>query len=264
MPPGKVLQPVLKMKVDELFLYWLSEASTQRMLQDCLRRIKAPGRDQPTAGDGEQPGAWPTAPLAAPRPSGLEPPGTPGPGPALPAGAASSPRNEPHGRGTRRSAGTKVMEFRSCRPGCSAMTRFRLTTTSTSCSSSSDAERRASAPGHEPKHSDLLLPQRTPAGLHQRGCRHQQDREHLRPVPPREGHHGRHGPGAQGLRLPPLLEGAALLWRRRGVHGLRVRPQVRRHVEKVSPGLGRGLCREGGGVPGSPWCQDGCPLRLPQ
>nr|XP_054525477.1 nuclear pore complex-interacting protein family member B13 isoform X3 [Pan troglodytes] len=135
MPPGKVLQPVLKMKVDELFLYWLSEASTQRMLQDCLRRIKAPGRDQPTAGDGEQPGAWPTAPLAAPRPSGLEPPGTPGPGPALPAGAASSPRNEPHGRGTRRSAGTKVMEFRSCRPGCSAMTRFRLTTTSTSCSS---------------------------------------------------------------------------------------------------------------------------------
>uniref|UniRef100_A0A2I3RQF0 Serine/threonine-protein phosphatase 2A regulatory subunit B'' subunit alpha/beta/delta EF-hand domain-containing protein n=1 Tax=Pan troglodytes TaxID=9598 RepID=A0A2I3RQF0_PANTR len=116
MPPGKVLQPVLKMKVDELFLYWLSEASTQRMLQDCLRRIKAPGRDQPTAGDGEQPGAWPTAPLAAPRPSGLEPPGTPGPGPALPAGAASSPRNAPHGRGTRRSAGTKVVQTRKEEP----------------------------------------------------------------------------------------------------------------------------------------------------
>ncbi|XP_055222313.1 serine/threonine-protein phosphatase 2A regulatory subunit B'' subunit beta isoform X4 [Gorilla gorilla gorilla] len=116
MPPGKVLQPVLKMKVDELFLYWLSEASTQRMLQDCLRRIKAPGRDQPTAGDGEQPGAWPTAPLAAPRSSGLEPPGTPGPGPALPVGAASSPRNAPHARGTRRSAGTKVVQTRKEEP----------------------------------------------------------------------------------------------------------------------------------------------------
>ncbi|XP_054962375.1 serine/threonine-protein phosphatase 2A regulatory subunit B'' subunit beta isoform X1 [Pan paniscus] len=116
MPPGKVLQPVLKMKVDELFLYWLSEASTQRMLQDCLRRIKAPGRDQPTAGDGEQPGAWPTAPLAAPRPSGLEPPGTPGPGPALPLGAASSPRNAPHARGTRRSAGTRVVQTRKEEP----------------------------------------------------------------------------------------------------------------------------------------------------
>lgn len=39
MPPGKVLQPVLKMKVDELFLCWLSESSTQAMLQDCLQRI---------------------------------------------------------------------------------------------------------------------------------------------------------------------------------------------------------------------------------
>nr|XP_045239215.1 serine/threonine-protein phosphatase 2A regulatory subunit B'' subunit beta isoform X1 [Macaca fascicularis] len=111
MPPGKVLQPVLKMKVDELFLYWLSEASTQRMLQDCLRRIKAPGRDPPTAGDGELPGVWPAAPLAAPRPGGLDLAATPGPGPALPLGAASSPRNAPHARGTRRSAGTRVAVF---------------------------------------------------------------------------------------------------------------------------------------------------------
>ncbi|XP_063491555.1 serine/threonine-protein phosphatase 2A regulatory subunit B'' subunit beta isoform X2 [Symphalangus syndactylus] len=116
MPPGKVLQPVLKMKVDELFLYWLSEASTQRMLQDCLRRIKAPGRDQPAAGEGELPGVWPAATLAAPRPSGLDPPGTTGPGPALPLGAASSPRNAPHARGTRRSAGTRVVQTRKEEP----------------------------------------------------------------------------------------------------------------------------------------------------
>uniref|UniRef100_A0A2K6D400 EF-hand domain-containing protein n=1 Tax=Macaca nemestrina TaxID=9545 RepID=A0A2K6D400_MACNE len=116
MPPGKVLQPVLKMKVDELFLYWLSEASTQRMLQDCLRRIKAPGRDPPTAGDGELPGVWPAAPLAAPRPGGLDLAATPGPGPALPLGAASSPRNAPHARGTRRSAGTRVVQTRKEEP----------------------------------------------------------------------------------------------------------------------------------------------------
>uniref|UniRef100_A0A0D9S0J3 EF-hand domain-containing protein n=1 Tax=Chlorocebus sabaeus TaxID=60711 RepID=A0A0D9S0J3_CHLSB len=116
MPPGKVLQPVLKMKVDELFLYWLSEASTQRMLQECLRRIKAPGRDLPTAGDRELPGAWPAAPLAAPRPGGLDLAATPGPGPALPLGAASSPRNAPHARGTRRSAGTRVVQTRKEEP----------------------------------------------------------------------------------------------------------------------------------------------------
>ncbi|NWU90649.1 P2R3B phosphatase, partial [Upupa epops] len=40
MSPEKVLQPVLKMKVDELFLCWLSQPATQLMLKDCLRRIK--------------------------------------------------------------------------------------------------------------------------------------------------------------------------------------------------------------------------------
>uniref|UniRef100_A0A9J7X0D2 Protein phosphatase 2, regulatory subunit B'', beta n=1 Tax=Cyprinus carpio carpio TaxID=630221 RepID=A0A9J7X0D2_CYPCA len=34
------LQPVLKMKVDELFLFWLSEPSTQAMLKDYLNKIK--------------------------------------------------------------------------------------------------------------------------------------------------------------------------------------------------------------------------------
>jgi len=40
MSPGKILQPVLKMKVDELFLCWLSQPATQLALKDCLRRIK--------------------------------------------------------------------------------------------------------------------------------------------------------------------------------------------------------------------------------
>ncbi|XP_036167033.1 serine/threonine-protein phosphatase 2A regulatory subunit B'' subunit beta isoform X2 [Myotis myotis] len=106
MPPGKVLQPVLKMKVDELFLCWLSEAGTQAMLRDCLRRIQAPGRADLGSGDSAQP-APPTAPPA------------PGPAPAssaLPLGAASSPRIGPHVRGTRRSAGTRVVQTKKEEP----------------------------------------------------------------------------------------------------------------------------------------------------
>lgn len=40
MPTNKILQPVLKMKVDQLFLCWLSETPTQLVLKDYLRRIK--------------------------------------------------------------------------------------------------------------------------------------------------------------------------------------------------------------------------------
>ncbi|XP_029434215.1 serine/threonine-protein phosphatase 2A regulatory subunit B'' subunit beta [Rhinatrema bivittatum] len=40
MPAGKILQPVLKMKVDEVFLCWLSETPTQLLLKDYLRRTK--------------------------------------------------------------------------------------------------------------------------------------------------------------------------------------------------------------------------------
>lgn len=106
MPPGKVLQPVLKMKVDELFLCWLSEAGTQAMLRDCLQRIRAPGRADLGSGDAAQP-----APLTAPP--------APGPAPAssaLPLGAASSPRVGPHLRGTRRSAGTRAVQAKKEEP----------------------------------------------------------------------------------------------------------------------------------------------------
>ncbi|XDB67200.1 hypothetical protein ABFV05_020816 [Capra hircus] len=116
MPPGKVLQPVLKMKVDELFLCWLSESSTQAMLRDCLRRIQMPARAERGAGDAELPG--PRLAAAAPdpawRPRECEGPGAPGPTPApttLPVGAASSARSGPPVRGPRRSGGTRV----SCR-----------------------------------------------------------------------------------------------------------------------------------------------------
>uniref|UniRef100_A0A2K6NZ07 Uncharacterized protein n=1 Tax=Rhinopithecus roxellana TaxID=61622 RepID=A0A2K6NZ07_RHIRO len=49
-------------------------------------------------------------------PGGLDLAATPGPGPALPLGAACSPRNAPHARGTRRSAGTRVVQTRKEEP----------------------------------------------------------------------------------------------------------------------------------------------------
>ncbi|CAK6431694.1 unnamed protein product, partial [Pipistrellus nathusii] len=101
MPPGKALQPVLKMKVDELFLCWLSEAGTQAMLRECLQSIRAPGG----AGDAGTPPA-PLAAAAAPCPAAPA-------AAALPLGAASSPRAGPHSRGARRSAaGTRLVQAR--------------------------------------------------------------------------------------------------------------------------------------------------------
>ncbi|XP_032879198.1 serine/threonine-protein phosphatase 2A regulatory subunit B'' subunit beta-like isoform X2 [Amblyraja radiata] len=41
MPAAQILQPVLKMKVDELFLHWLSETTTQSMLKDYLKLIES-------------------------------------------------------------------------------------------------------------------------------------------------------------------------------------------------------------------------------
>ncbi|XP_061735713.1 serine/threonine-protein phosphatase 2A regulatory subunit B'' subunit beta isoform X2 [Nerophis ophidion] len=40
MPSSQILQPVLKMKVDELFLTWLSDSKTQKVLKDYLELIK--------------------------------------------------------------------------------------------------------------------------------------------------------------------------------------------------------------------------------
>ncbi|XP_037652985.1 serine/threonine-protein phosphatase 2A regulatory subunit B'' subunit beta-like isoform X7 [Choloepus didactylus] len=90
MPPGKVLQPVLKMKVDELFLRWLSEASTQAILRDCLRSVRAPAGALVGGGDTGRPG--PSA--AAPKPHAPQKPTVP----ALPLGAASSGVRHPRSK----------------------------------------------------------------------------------------------------------------------------------------------------------------------
>ncbi|XP_072470630.1 serine/threonine-protein phosphatase 2A regulatory subunit B'' subunit beta isoform X2 [Notamacropus eugenii] len=116
MPAGKVLQPVLKMKVDELFLCWLSETNTQVMLKDCLKRIRSAERIDLGGGLAGDAQPFLAAKVASSKRNVLDnlmaPLGTPSPGvsSALPLGASAGPRSGPHGRGTRRSTGTRVVQ----------------------------------------------------------------------------------------------------------------------------------------------------------
>ncbi|NXP54410.1 P2R3B phosphatase, partial [Heliornis fulica] len=115
MSPGKVLQPVLKMKVDELFLCWLSQPATQVMLNDCLKRIK---NERTEIDDGES-GSGKNERVAnkvskqcvlgdtrVPLLS-LSPPQLPA---TLPLATPAIPRNTSDIRATRRSSGTKVVQ----------------------------------------------------------------------------------------------------------------------------------------------------------
>ncbi|MBZ3886959.1 Serine/threonine-protein phosphatase 2A regulatory subunit B'' subunit beta [Sciurus carolinensis] len=178
MPPGKVLQPVLKMKVDELFLYWLSEASTQRMLQDRLHFIKASGRAAPGAGDAGPREAWP-----------------PAYGPATP----NPPRDQHRHAGASARAAPGSHRQPPQRPQvCGPQ-------------SSPGKEGGAAAPSHQPQHPSLLLPPRAHQGHGECGRHHHQHRAHLRSVPSRESHPGGHGQSSQDLWLPAVLKGAAFL-----------------------------------------------------
>ncbi|XP_040851541.1 serine/threonine-protein phosphatase 2A regulatory subunit B'' subunit beta-like isoform X2 [Ochotona curzoniae] len=74
MPPGKQLRPVLKLKVDELFLRWLSEAATQRALRECLRQARTPAavpRPGPCGGREDE-----GRPLPRPSPAACAPVGS--------------------------------------------------------------------------------------------------------------------------------------------------------------------------------------------
>uniref|UniRef100_UPI00398E3EBB serine/threonine-protein phosphatase 2A regulatory subunit B'' subunit beta isoform X1 n=1 Tax=Pristiophorus japonicus TaxID=55135 RepID=UPI00398E3EBB len=125
MPAAPVLQPVLKMKVDELFLYWLSETTTQSMLKDYLKRIESgetievgvsdATNDQPSTGSNNKNHSkselnilgYSTSPLVTSKycsspPSQLTS--------ALPSGTFSSPRNGLNARAIRRSSGTKAVQ----------------------------------------------------------------------------------------------------------------------------------------------------------
>ncbi|XP_048453694.1 serine/threonine-protein phosphatase 2A regulatory subunit B'' subunit beta isoform X5 [Rhincodon typus] len=131
MPAAPVLQPVLKMKVDELFLYWLSETTTQSMLKDYLKRIESGETIEVGIGDtsNDQPPtvsnnnkhstselnilSYSTSPLVTSKfcsspPSQLTS--------ALPSGTVLSPRNGLNTRATRRSSGIKAVQAKKENP----------------------------------------------------------------------------------------------------------------------------------------------------
>ncbi|NXA46816.1 P2R3B phosphatase, partial [Nothocercus julius] len=117
MPAGKVLQPVLKMKVDELFLCWLSQPATQLVLKDCLRTIKNEEKTEIANGDsGNSENERFTTknsnskqsilgdiriPLMSFNPPHLST--------ALPVATSTSPRSASNTRGIRRSSGTRAV-----------------------------------------------------------------------------------------------------------------------------------------------------------
>ncbi|XP_067152044.1 serine/threonine-protein phosphatase 2A regulatory subunit B'' subunit beta isoform X3 [Apteryx mantelli] len=124
MPAGKVLQPVLKMKVDELFLCWLSQPATQLALKDCLRSIKNEEKTEVVNGDsGNSKNERLTTknsnskqsilgdirlPLMSFNPPHLST--------ALPLATSTSPRNISNIRGIRRSSGTRIVQTKKEEP----------------------------------------------------------------------------------------------------------------------------------------------------
>uniref|UniRef100_A0A8B9CJS0 EF-hand domain-containing protein n=1 Tax=Anser brachyrhynchus TaxID=132585 RepID=A0A8B9CJS0_9AVES len=117
MTPGKVLQPVLKMKVDELFLCWFSQPATQLTLKDCLRRIK--NEEKTEIGNGDS-GNSKNERFATKNsdskqsmlgdirlPLSFSPPQL---STTLPLSTSSSSRNISNVKGTRRSSGTRVVQ----------------------------------------------------------------------------------------------------------------------------------------------------------
>lgn len=119
MSPGKVLQPVLKMKVDELFLCWLSQPATQLALKDCLRRIKNEEKAVISNGDS---GNGKNERFANKNSNSkqcvlgdtglslmsLNPPQL---STTLPLATPATPRNVSNVRATRRSSGTRVVSL---------------------------------------------------------------------------------------------------------------------------------------------------------
>lgn len=109
MPSPQGLQPVLKMKVDELFLNWLSETHIQAMLKDYLRKIKngdelefEKGNDNFTENNNIASNYHVTERTSAFLSSPCSPPSA-----TLPSGSGSSNRTGPNSRVLRRSVSIK-------------------------------------------------------------------------------------------------------------------------------------------------------------
>lgn len=117
MPSPQVLQPVLKKKVDELFLNWLSCPGTQSALKDYLDLIKNGQHIDLSSGEdldkkalsfNENNNVASQRNLAEKRPAPLGTPSAPQPSSTLPSRSSSNARlTGPNGRPFRRSVSTK-------------------------------------------------------------------------------------------------------------------------------------------------------------
>ncbi|KAL3056195.1 serine/threonine-protein phosphatase 2A regulatory subunit B'' subunit beta isoform X1 [Trematomus bernacchii] len=126
MPSPQVLQPVLKMKVDELFLNWLSDDATQSLLKDYLDLIKSGQYIDLSSGDAQEKKALSfnennnvasQRNLAEKKPAPLGTPSSPPSASTLPSGSNSSTRvTGPNGRVLRRSVSTKKAQVRTEKP----------------------------------------------------------------------------------------------------------------------------------------------------
>lgn len=117
MPSPQVLQPVLKMKVDELFLNWLSDPATQSLLKDYLDLIKSGQHIDLSSGDAkekrsltfnENNNVASQRNMAEKKPAPFSTPSSPPSTSTLPSGSNSGTRvTGPNGRILRRSVSTK-------------------------------------------------------------------------------------------------------------------------------------------------------------
>jgi len=115
MPSPQVLQPVLKKKVDELFLNWLSDPGTQSVLKDYLDLIKngqylsgKDAQDKRSLSFNENNNVASQKNLVEKKTVPLGTPSSPPSNSTLPSGSSSNTRvTGPNGRVLRRSVSTK-------------------------------------------------------------------------------------------------------------------------------------------------------------
>ncbi|XP_063353419.1 serine/threonine-protein phosphatase 2A regulatory subunit B'' subunit beta isoform X1 [Pelmatolapia mariae] len=131
MPSPQVLQPVLKMKVDELFLNWLSDPTTQSILKDYLDLIKSGQPIELSIGDAqdkrslsfnENNNVASQKNLAEKKPAPLSTPFSTPSTSTLPSRSSSNTRmTGPSGRVLRRSLSTKKAQVRTEEPVTTAL-----------------------------------------------------------------------------------------------------------------------------------------------
>lgn len=119
--PSSYLQPVLKMKVDELFFTWLSDPSTQSSLKEYLDLIKSGQRVDLDEGDApdkkpltfnENNNVASQRNLAEERPFSSSALSNPSPTSALPSGSSCNTRmTGPNGRVLRKSISTRKVNY---------------------------------------------------------------------------------------------------------------------------------------------------------